>query len=45
MDLHGQRVVVLGGTFGIGLATAQLAVREQGNCRFTLQPRRRWPLT
>ena len=25
MDLHGQRVVVLGGTSGIGLATAKAA--------------------
>ena len=27
MDLHGQRVVVLGGTSGIGLATAKAAAR------------------
>jgi NAD(P)-dependent dehydrogenase (short-subunit alcohol dehydrogenase family) len=27
MDLHGQRVVILGGTSGIGLATAKAAAR------------------
>src|ERR1700738_2774393 len=27
MDLHGQRVVILGGTSGIGLATARAAAR------------------
>ena len=27
MDLHGQRVVIAGGTSGIGLATAQAAAR------------------
>ena len=27
MDLHGQRVVILGGTSGIGLATAHAAAR------------------
>ncbi len=27
MDLHGQRVVLLGGTSGIGLATAKAAAR------------------
>ena len=28
MSLHGKRIVVLGGSSGIGLATAQAAVRE-----------------
>jgi NAD(P)-dependent dehydrogenase (short-subunit alcohol dehydrogenase family) len=28
MTLNGQRIVVLGGSSGIGLATAQAAVRE-----------------
>jgi NAD(P)-dependent dehydrogenase (short-subunit alcohol dehydrogenase family) len=28
MTLHGKRIVVLGGSSGIGLATAQAAVRE-----------------
>jgi NAD(P)-dependent dehydrogenase (short-subunit alcohol dehydrogenase family) len=28
MDLHGQRVVVLGGTSGIGLATAKAAAGD-----------------
>jgi NAD(P)-dependent dehydrogenase (short-subunit alcohol dehydrogenase family) len=27
MDLHGQRVIILGGTSGIGLATAKAAAR------------------
>jgi NAD(P)-dependent dehydrogenase (short-subunit alcohol dehydrogenase family) len=27
MDLHGQRVVIMGGTSGIGLATARAAAR------------------
>ena len=31
MTLHGKRIVVLGGSSGIGLATAQAAAREGAN--------------
>ena len=31
MDLHGQRVVILGGTSGIGLAAAKAAARWELN--------------
>ena len=31
MNLNGQRIVVLGGSSGIGLATAQAAAREGAN--------------
>ena len=39
MDLHGQRVVILGGTSGIGLATAKAAARC---CGRPTSPTRPW---
>jgi len=47
MDLHGQRVVILGGTSGIGLATAKAAARCGAQVTVISRQRstsRRWAL-